>query len=151
MSVLILSLATAILFLGYPNYVIRPKRPQGPHELQAALFLLRYQHVVELLCAALAAIALVRLLRRTSTRGFRVRAFSAAAAVFLCAGLSFVNIYEVMFHPAGTPAFQPARGAGLDSDEKVLAVNAHAYPIRSVSYHHIVNDTEDGVPIAVTY
>ena len=45
-----------------------------------------------------------------------------------------------MFHPAGAPAFQPARASKLDGDEKVLAVNAHAYPIRIISYHHIVND-----------
>ena len=40
-------------------------------------------------------------------------------------------------------------------DDKVLAVSwgrmARAYPIRTMGYHHIVNDTVGGVPIAVTY
>ena len=40
-------------------------------------------------------------------------------------------------------------------DDKVLAVTlgqeARAYPIRTMGYHHIVNDTVNGVPIAVTY
>jgi hypothetical protein len=28
---------------------------------------------------------------------------------------------------------------------------ARAYPVRSLSYHHIVNDVIGGVPIAATY
>jgi hypothetical protein len=28
---------------------------------------------------------------------------------------------------------------------------ARAYPIRSISYHHVVNDTVGGVPIVATY
>jgi hypothetical protein len=43
----------------------------------------------------------------------------------------------------------------VDPDDKVLAVKigeeARAYPIRTMGYHHIVNDTVEGVPIAVTY
>lgn len=150
-SLLLLALATALFFLGYPNYVIRPKRHQGAHELQYALFVLRYQHLVEIFCAAAAFIALVWLLRLNKTPGARIRIIAAAAVVFLSAGLSFVNVYEVMFHPAGAPAFLSARDTKLDGDEKVLAINAHAYPVRSLAYHHIVNDTEDGIPIAVTY
>ncbi len=143
------SLAVALMFLGYPNYVIRPKRPQGAHELQAALFVLRFQHVAELLCAAIAWMVLVLYLQSRPKR--RMGAIAATGAVFACAAASFVNIYEIMFHPAGTPAFQSARDSKLDGDEKVLAVNARAYPIRSISYHHVVNDIEGGVPIAVTY
>lgn len=148
---LLASAVAALFFLGYPNYVIRPKRPQGARELQLALATLHYQHSVELVCAGLALIALIWLIRSAPSRGARVRNMAGAAIVFLCAGLSFVNIYEIMFHPAGAPGFQPARASKLDGDEKVLAVNARAYPIRSISYHHIVNDTEDGVPIVVTY
>ena len=149
------SLAIAVFFLVYPNYVIRPQRPQGARELHAALFVLRYQHLAEFLCAAFALGALLLLLRSNPGRRSRIRAISAAAVVFVCSALSLVNIYEVMFHPAGTPSFQPARETKLDGDEKVLAVNtsanARAYPIRSISYHHIVNDVAGAVPIAVTY
>lgn len=145
------SLVMALFFLGYPNYVIRPKRPQGARELRLALLTLHYQHIVELACAALALIALVWLVRSVPSRAARIRTIAYAAVVFLCTGLSFINIYEIMFHPAGAPAFQSARSTKLDGDEKVLAVNTRAYPVRSISYHHIVNDTEDGIPIAVTY
>lgn len=149
MPLLVASLAVAFFFLAYPLYVIRPFRHQGAHELQAALFVLRWQHLVEIVCACAALIALVVLLR--TSRRSRAGAMTAAVLVLIGAALSFVNIFEIMFHPAGAPAFQSARASKLDGDEKVLAVNARAYPVRIISYHHIVNDTEGGVPIAVTY
>ncbi len=144
-------LAVALFFLAFPLYVIRPFRHQGPQELQAALFVLRWQHIVEIACAATAFFALFLPLRANPALGSRIRTISATVLVLLCAALSFVNVFEIMFHPAGAPAFQPARASKLDGDEKVLTVNAHAYPIRIISYHHLVNDTEDGVPIVVTY
>src|ERR1700683_1434985 len=114
------SLAVALFFLAYPNYVIRPQRPQGERELQAAVFVLRYQHVAELLCAAAALGALVWYLQSKPVR--RIGAIAGASPVFVFAALSWVNIYEVMFHPAGAPAFQSAGETKLDADEKVLAV-----------------------------
>jgi hypothetical protein len=145
------ALAIPLFFLAYPYYVIRPKRPQGARELLAALSVLRYQHLAELVCAAVALCALVLFLRSRPERKARIRSVSATAAVVLCAALSRVNIYEVMFHPAGAPSFQPVGETKLDGDEKVLAVNVRAYPVRSISYHHVVNDVAGGVPIAVTY
>jgi hypothetical protein len=74
--------------------------------------------------------------------------------VVLCAALSRFNIYEILFHPIGTPTFQPVGETKLDADEHLLAVSlegSRAYPIRTISYHHIVNDVIGGVPIAVTY
>jgi hypothetical protein len=51
--------------------------------------------------------------------------------------------------------FSPASQAKLGGDEEVIAVEmdkaARAYPIRSMSYHHIVNDTLGGEPIVATY
>jgi hypothetical protein len=60
-----------------------------------------------------------------------------------------------MFHPVDRPEFVDAAATKLASGEKVLAVriggDARAYPIRSISYHHVVNDRLGGVPIAATY
>jgi hypothetical protein len=71
------------------------------------------------------------------------------------AALSRVNVYELMFHPLGSPAFESAGESRLDKDEKVIAIEvngaARAYPIRGMSYHHIVNDMVGGVPIVATY
>jgi len=150
---IIASLAISLCFLIYPNFVIRPDRPQGARELQTALLLLRYQHLAELLCAALAVIALAFYLRAKPASG-RKGMIACTAAVLICTGLSRVNIYELLFHPAGAPSFQPAGDAQLDGAEHLLSVNidaARAYPIRTLAYHHIVNDVVGGVPIAVTY
>jgi hypothetical protein len=149
----IASLAIAVCFLVYPNFVIRPDRPQGARELQAALLLLRYQHLAELLCAAVALAALGFYLRAKPASS-RKGMIACAALVLLCAGLSRVNIYEFLFHPAGAPSFQAARDAQLAGAEHLLTVNinaARAYPVRTLAYHHIVNDVLGGVPIAVTY
>ncbi len=76
-------------------------------------------------------------------------------AVAAVAVLSRVNIYEIMFHPFDRPSFSTADQMQLDADEKVIAVNigheARAYPIRIISYHHVINDEVDGVPIVATY
>jgi len=153
--VILSSLAGAIFFLGYPNYIIRPTRLQGPQELQAALFVLRYEHSAELLCAAVALVAVVFYWRSNPGCGSRTGAVAGTVIVLLCAALSRINVYEVMFHPAGAPSFQPVRETKLDGGEKVLAVrtgvNSRAYPVRNIAYHHVVNDVAGGVPIAVTY
>jgi hypothetical protein len=69
--------------------------------------------------------------------------------------LTHVNIFEIMFHPYPAPMFVAASTARVDADDKVLAirigVTVHAYPIRIMGYHHIVNDVVGDVPIAVTY
>jgi Protein of unknown function (DUF3179) len=155
LATLMASLAGALFSLAYPNYVIRPQRPQGARELQAALSVLRFQHVGEVLCAAVALVALLMYLRTAPRRASLIGAISAAVTVLAIAALSRVNIYEVMFHPAGTPAFVSVRESKLDGSERVLAVtagtDARAYPIRAIAYHHIVNDVAGGVPIVVTY
>ena len=147
-------LAASLACLAYPIYVIRPFRAQGPRELMVALTMIRYRPAVMAACAFFALVALVRYWRG---RGRWLRRAAAAAGVFVVCGaalLSRVNIYELMFHPAGTPTVSAAP-TKLDGDEMVIAVNvgsaARAYPIRSMSYHHIVNDLVDGVPIAATY
>lgn len=152
---LMASLVVALFFLAYPNYVIRPQRHQDAGELQAALTVLRFQHIAELVCAAVALAALLMYLRSTPRRASLVGAIAVGAMVLVSAALSRVNIYEVMFHPAGAPAFAPVRGSKLDGAEKVLAVaaqgDARGYPIRALAYHHLVNDVAGGVPIVVTY
>jgi hypothetical protein len=60
-----------------------------------------------------------------------------------------------MFHPIGRASFSSAPQVKLDKDEKVIAVNiggeARAYPIRSMSYHHLINDVVDKLAIVATY
>jgi hypothetical protein len=149
-----LCLAVALFGLVYPIWVIRPFRHQGAGELQAALFVMRYRGIAGLV-AALSGIAALLTFWRRESRLARGLAMAATAAILGSAALSRVNVYEQMFHPVGKPAFRAANESKLDGAEKVLAIRlantARAYPVRSISYHHIVNDVVGGVPVAATY
>ena len=101
-----------------------------------------------------AAMAVAYLLAETRRKG-RVMAVLGTLLACACALLVHVNIYELMFHPVKQPSFGPAAGSHLDGREEVIAVKvrgeARAYPVRIISYHHIVNDAVGGVPIVATY
>ena len=66
-----------------------------------------------------------------------------------------MNVFEIMFHRVDRPSFAAASESKLDADEKVLAIKiggrSRAYPVRGISYHHVVNDTLDSRAIAATY
>ncbi len=147
--------AASLFFLAYPIYVIRPFRHQGAGELKLALEVLRFRPIVMIVVVTLAAIAGIQYWRNVRIWWRRTLAVIAGLAVFGFAALSRINIYELMFHPVDRPEFAEPTATKLDGTEKVLAVHigdeARAYPIRSISYHHIVNDRLGGVPIAATY
>jgi Protein of unknown function (DUF3179) len=149
---------TAIVSLAcfaYPLYVIWPFRHQGATELRAALFILRIGPWLSILCA-LACAALV-LFAWPNIRGWLRRSAAVACVIVAAAGayLTRFNLYEQMFHPILGPQFEAASAAKIDSDDMVIAVRVNradrAYPIRQIAYHHVVNDTVGGVPIAATY
>jgi hypothetical protein len=143
---LLLSLFCAI----YPIYVIRPFRAQGATELTVALAVLRIRPVLTALCVLAVIADLIYNWRWRS-----IGTIAGAALVCLLAVVSRINVYELMFHPIGHPSFAAASDVKLDKDEKVIAVkmgtSARAYPIRGMSYHHIVNDVVNNVAIVATY
>jgi hypothetical protein len=153
--ILIASLVVSFACVAYPVYVIQPFRRQGPRELAAALAIIQRRSPVEALCALIALAGLAWYWRLQEQR--RRRLLAATGALFICAFavLSHVNIYELMFHPDTHPLFMAAAQAKVEPDDKVLAVklgsSARAYPIRSIAYHHIINDVVGGVPIVATY
>src|ERR1700722_128944 len=151
-SLCFLVAAAALL---YPVYVIRPFRHQAPRELMIALALLRYRTFVMILCAISSIAALVWYWSRENRTSRRVASIVSVIAVAAVAVLSRVNIYEIMFHPFDRPSFSNADQVKLDGDEKVIAVSigqeARAYPIRIISYHHVINDEVNGGPIVATY
>jgi uncharacterized protein DUF3179 len=148
-------LAVSFFCLAYPLYVIRPFRHQGVRELAAALLVLQIRPIATALSSVGALIALILYWRMQRRVIKRIAAAAGVLCVFLFTALSRVNIYEMMFHPMGPPSFQSARETKLDGREMVVAVNiggvGRAYPIRIISYHHIVNDVIAGVPIVATY
>jgi hypothetical protein len=156
-ALLLLSLCWVVSFacLVYPVYVIRPFRAQGVHELMAALVITRYRPAVTAVAAVVAVAALVWFWRAEQRRLRRIFAAAATLSIAAFAVLSRVNIYERMFHPLEHPAFSTVSQTKLAGDEMVIAVKvgsaARAYPIRIISYHHVVNDTLGGAAIAATY
>jgi hypothetical protein len=148
-------LLCALFLLVYPVYVIWPFRRQGSGELLLALAVTRYRLLPEIACAVVALAALVLYWRRENRRWRRALAILPVLLVLAIVPISRVNIYELMFHPLDAPRFAAAAKTPLAADEKVIAVaiagDARAYPIRGMSYHHVVNDTLGGVPLVATY
>jgi uncharacterized protein DUF3179 len=148
-------LALSLAAVLYPLYVIRPFRAQGARELAIALWVTRWRPLATLIAAIATLAALAAYWRVQSRPSRRALACAAAALSVLLAIAARVNVYERMFHPAGRPSFAAAADARLDGDEKVIAVHqggaSRAYPVRIVSYHHVINDQLDGNPIVATY
>jgi hypothetical protein len=145
----------AALCLIVPVYVIRPFRPQGVRELDFALAIRSAGPWLSMVCLLLVLWALFSAWKRPIARLSRIALVVLALITVVTAALTHVNIFEVMFHPYPSPAFGDVNSTRVDADDKVLAVRigtaAHAYPIRIMGYHHIVNDSVGEVPIAVTY
>lgn len=148
-------LLASFCLLVYPVYVIRPFRAQGVRELAVALAVARYRAPFMVALAAAVFAALIWYWRRERRWLRRIASAAAPLAVVAMALASRVNIYELMFHPLGPPAFMAAGQSKLAGDEMVIAIHvstvARAYPIRNISYYHVVNDLLDGVPIVATY
>jgi Protein of unknown function (DUF3179) len=135
-------------------FVIRPFRPQGAQELNLALAV---RHAGPWLSAVCTVVVLLLVIRLWNVTRIWSRIMLVGMTLVATAGavLTHVNIFEKMFHPYDVLSFGSADSVKVDSDDKVLAVrvgeDARAYPIRTMGYHHIVNDTVGGAPIAVTY
>jgi|SRR5580700_4203999 hypothetical protein len=149
-------LAVSFFCVAYPLYVIRPFRPQGPRELVAALAVLRFRGAITILSAFAAIVAAIALWREQARVRGRALAIGVALTVCVLAGLARVNIFEqLMFHPVARPAFVGAMKAKIDPDDKLIVVKvngvARAYPIRTMGYHHVVNDEVGGKALVATY
>jgi|SRR5581483_3766943 len=148
-------LLLSFLLLAYPLYVLRPFRYQGPRELSAALAVMRLRPFLEVILVITALMFLIWVWRTTPRISRKIVALLCFLAVASCGVLSRVNVYELLFHPLDKPSFSPAPKTSLDGREQVIAINvngaARAYPIRIISYHHLVNDVVGGVPIIATY
>jgi len=137
-----------------PAFVIRPFRHQSESALALAIAVKRIAPALSL--AALAGmLALGLRLWRSSSRVLRTGIVVALVLAAASAVMVRQNYFEWLFHPITAAAFVSADDARLSDKEMVMAVRigteARAYPIVQMAYHHILNDTVAGVPIAVTY
>ncbi|SPE41156.1 conserved membrane hypothetical protein [Candidatus Sulfotelmatobacter sp. SbA7] len=137
-----------------PAFVIRPFRHQSESALALAIAVKRIAPALSL--AALAGmLALGLRLWRSSSRVLRTGIVVALVLAAASAVMVRQNYFEWLFHPITAAGFVSADDARLSDKEMVMAVRigteARAYPIVQMAYHHILNDTVAGVPIAVTY
>ena len=153
--ILLTCLAVSLFMVAYPMYVIRPFRTQGARELPVALVVAYYRPLIAAISASLALLALGWYWRSQPGKKQRVIAAAGTACVLLLALAARLNVFELMFHPVEHPSFSAASQTTLDKDEKVIAIRigstSRAYPIRSMAYHHIVNDVVAQVAIVATY
>ena len=153
--VVLACLAVSLFCVAYPIYVIRPFRHQGARELAAALVVARFRAVITVISAIAAVAALIGYWRRRPPMWRRVLQAAGAVLIVALAFLARINVYELMFHPIDVASFSPSPQVKLDADEKVIVVSiggeARAYPVRIMSYHHLINDVVDRRAIVATY
>lgn len=148
-------LVVSTSLLVYPMIVIQPFRHQGETELKVALWIIQWRPYFEAVAVAGAIATLAWYWSRPSGKWARAGAILATVLICGAAALTRVNVFEMMFHRYDRPAFSQAAESKLDSDDKVLAIalngQGRAYPIRTIAYHHIINDDVGGVPVVATY
>lgn len=145
----------SLCLLLYPLYVIRPFRHQGAAELSLALQVMRVRPALTIALSVFAALLAFRAWKHIHRLVPRLGLVLVAAFTVICSAFSFANVYELMFQPLRRPTFKNASSTHLNGAEQVIAVKlaraSRAYPIRIISYHHIVNDVLADVPIVATY
>lgn len=145
---------TGIALFLIPAFIIRPFRYQSASALSLAI---RVKWIAPaataIACAAVLVLALS--LWRTVSKVARAALVAAMLLSAASAVMARLNYFEWMFQPIRAAGFVAAGDAHLSDKEMVMTVqigpDARAYPIRQMAYHHILNDTAGGVPIAVTY
>jgi len=152
--IFLLSAVAGIGWFFIPAFIIRPFRHQTPAALALAM-VLRQRAPWVTLCAALVCFLFALVLWQTASRLWKIVLASAMVLVAFSAVMSRLNYFEWMFHPVESPQFEAEADSKLDNGDMIIAVryghDARAYPIREMAYHHILNDTVEGVPVAVTY
>jgi hypothetical protein len=137
-----------------PAFIIRPFRYQSPRALVWAMAI-RDRAPMGTLIAALVCLLFALLLWIGASRARKIIVACVMAVVAFSAVMARLNYFEWMFHPVKSAEFESAAASKLDKNDMIMAVRfgseARAYPIREMAYHHVLNDTVNGVPVAVTY
>lgn len=139
-----------------PMVLIQPFSAQTPRGLAIAFALIPRGALLVPLLLALGLVAASLLWPRLASWKGKLPACFALLLLAGCAFLARWDRFEWMFHPLPHPGFAEA-GVAKDvvHDDLVLGVQvgaeSHAYPIRAMAYHHVVNDVIAGEPIVATY
>jgi len=153
----ILWAVSALIAIGLffvPAFIIRPFTHQSPRGIMLAMAV-RDRAPLATLIAAILFFLLTLILWRSGSLWRKIGLGVAVALVAFSTVMARMNYFEWMFHPVANAQFENEADSKLAASEMILSVkfaaDARAYPISQMAYHHILNDTVDGVPIAVTY
>ena len=148
------SALVAIGLFFVPAFIIRPFTHQSPRGIMLAMAV-RDRAPLATLIAAILFFLLTLILWRSGSLWRKIGLGVAVALVAFSTVMARMNYFEWMFHPVANAQFENEADSKLAASEMILSVkfaaDARAYPISQMAYHHILNDTVDGVPIAVTY
>ena len=148
------SALVAIGLFFVPAFIIRPFTHQSPGGIMLAMAV-RDRAPLATLIAAILFLLLTLILWRSGSLWRKIGLGVAVALVAFSTVMARMNYFEWMFHPVANAQFENEADSKLAASEMILSVkfaaDARAYPISQMAYHHILNDTVDGVPIAITY
>jgi hypothetical protein len=150
---LLVILAVASVLL--PILTIQPFKAQTPEGVAVSYALRRWAPLGTLL-AAVAVAALGAWLWRGARWWSRAALVLAVLPVAAAVWGARQNVYERMFAPqTGVSHAAAAEASWVGEEDMVLAVSLNgdsvAWPVRQLSYHHIVQDVVGGVSVAATY
>lgn len=149
----LLTVVCVALFM-IPAFVIRPFTHQSARGLWLAIAVKRIAPVCSILVFLGLLAAAIQLWRRSSI-WLRVAIIPPLLLSLFATVMVRQNYFEWMFNPIKAAGFVSPNEAKLSDQEMVMAVRigseARAYPILQMAYHHVLNDTVNGVPIVVTY
>ena len=152
---LVLLVLAALALVAVPIFLIQPFSPQTSRGLAVSFVLRRWAPLATIL-ALIGGLALAIMLWRGGRWWSRTLVVLALVPLVGAVWLARFNVFEHLFAPLGDVRFaRVAEADWMDDGDMVLAVehngDAAAYPVRQMAYHHIVEDTVGGVPVAVTY
>ena len=153
--VLLLLAAAMLAMIVIPVYLIMPFKSQTPRALDISFQLKRWSPLATAL-GLFATVALSVYLWRNGRWFKRTALVLLVALAALLTWFARQNHFEWMFHPLPAAAFARVSDAAfINDDDQVMTITindeAVAYPIRQMAYHHVVEDTVGGLPIAATY
>ncbi len=151
-----LAVLVLLALVTVPLAIDQPFGAQTPWTLASAFAMRRWSPLLTLLIVALVVTLAVLVWRRTRSVIAKIALVVAVAACIPGVWLARQDPFEWMFNPIPGAHYVPARDASfVANDDLVLAVtlgvDAAAYPIRQIAYHHVVNDRIGATPAVVTY
>jgi hypothetical protein len=144
--VLFLLVFAVVAIVLTPVFLIMPFKAQTPRIVEISYAMRHWSPLLTLLASALILLLEIRLWLggRWWSRALLVLVL---LPVLGATWLARQNHFEWMF--------KSADATFLSDDDRVLSVTiggeSVAYPVRLMAYHHVVEDTVGGTPIAATY